>query len=185
MAKKKKTSKKDEKQEFNYSVELIGLLLIVIGIVGIGFGIVGAMVKKFAMFLVGEFWWAILALLLFMGFYMLIKRKLPNFFSSKLLGLYIFIIVILVMAHAGFIKDYAPKQIMDATITNYNSRISTFKSGSSIFTSGQSGINVGGGIIGAGCAYALTSLFGKVGTIVVLFALVLFAIVMLFRRSYC
>ena len=183
MAKKKKTSKKDEKKEFNYSVELIGLLLIVIGIIGIGFGIVGAMVKKFAMFLVGEFWWAILALLLFMGFYMLIKRKLPNFFSSKLLGLYIFIIVVLVMAHAGFINDYAdtaPKQIIDATITNYNSRISTFKSGSSVFTSGQSGINVGGGIIGAGCAYALSSLFGKIGTIVVLFALVLFAIVMLF-----
>ena len=180
MAKKKKTSKKDEKKEFNYSVELIGLLLIVIGIVGVGFGIVGAMVKQFAMFLVGEFWWAILALLLFMGFYMLIKRKLPSFFSSKLVGLYIFILVVLVMAHAGFIKNYAPKDIINQTITNYNSRIDSFKSGSSVFTSGQSSINVGGGIIGAGCAYALTSLFGKIGTIVVLFALVLFAIVMLF-----
>ena len=180
MAKKKKTSKKDEKKDFNYSVELIGLLLIVIGIVGIGFGIVGAMVKKFAMFLVGEFWWLVLGLLLFMGFYMLIKRKLPNFFSSKLLGFYILVIVVLVLAHVGFINKYQPKEIIDATLTNYNSRISTFKSGASVFTSGQQSINVGGGIVGAGCAYALTSLFGKVGSIVVLFALVLFAIVMLF-----
>ncbi len=180
MAKKKKTSKKDEKKDFNYSVELIGLLLIVIGIVGIGFGIVGAMIKKFAMFLVGEFWWVVLGLLLFMGFYMLIKRKLPNFFSSKLLGVYIMILVVLVLAHIGFINNYAPKEIIDATLTNYNSRISTFKTGGSVISSGQQSINVGGGIVGAGCAYALTSLFGKVGTFIVLVALVLFAIVMLF-----
>ena len=180
MAKKKKTSKKDEKKNFNYSVELIGLLLIVIGIIGFGFGPVGEMIKKFAMFLVGEFWWSILGLLLFLGFYMLIKRKLPSFFSFKLVSVYILILVILVLAHKGFIDKYEPKDIIDATLTNYNTRIDTFKEGSSIFTSGQTSINVGGGIIGAGCSYVLVNMFSKVGTIIVLFALVIFSLVMLF-----
>jgi hypothetical protein len=66
MAKKKKTSKKQEKKEFSYSAELIGILLIVIGILGLGFGPVGIIIKKFSMFLVGEFWWSILILVFFM-----------------------------------------------------------------------------------------------------------------------
>ena len=62
MAKKKK-SRKSQKKELNYSVELIGLLLILLGILGFGFGLLGALIKKFAMFLIGE-WWAIILLLL-------------------------------------------------------------------------------------------------------------------------
>ncbi len=181
MAKKKKTSKKQEKSEFNYSPELIGILLILMGIVGLGkFGIVGTIIKKFAMFLVGEWWFTILFLLLFMGLFMIIKRKLPNFFNSKLLGVYIIIIVVLVTAHFGFINNYQPNDIINATISNYQSRIGTMSDNSSMLTSGQKSINIGGGVLGAGCSYVLANLFGKVGTIVVLAALTILAIVMLF-----
>ncbi len=180
MAKKRKTSKKQEKKEFSYSAELIGILLILIGILGFGFGSVGIFIKKFAMFLVGEFWWSILILILFMGFYMIVKRKLPNFFSSKLLGLYILIMVALVGAHFGFIQNYKSADIIDSTLTNYQSRIGTIKEGAGILTSGQKSINVGGGIIGAGFSWCFASLFGATGTIIVLVALLIFAIVMLF-----
>lgn len=181
MAKKKKTSKKQEKTEFNYSPELIGIILILMGIVGLGkFGIVGTVIKKFAMFLVGEWWFTILFLLLFLGLYMIIKRKLPNFFNSKLLGVYIIIIVVLVTAHFGFINNYNPDDIISSTINNYQSRIGTMSENSSMLTSGQKSINIGGGVIGAGCSYVLANLFGKIGTIVVLAALTILAIVMLF-----
>ncbi|MGN1370997.1 MAG: DNA translocase FtsK [Candidatus Coprovivens sp.] len=180
MAKKKKTSKKQEKKEFTYSAELIGILLIVIGILGFGFGPVGIILKKFAMFLVGEFWWSILLLLFFMGSFMIVKRKLPNFFNSKLLGLYILIIVALVSAHFGFIQNYKTVDIIDSTLANYQSRISTIKEGAGILTSGQKSINVGGGIIGAGFSWCFASLFGSTGTIIVLIALLILAIVMLF-----
>lgn len=181
MAKKKKTSKKQEKSEFNYSPELIGIVLILMGIVGLGkFGIVGTVIKKFAMFLVGEWWFTILFLLLFMGLYMIIKRKLPNFFDSKLVGVYIIIMVVLVTAHFGFINNYQPNDIIDATISNYQSRIGTISDNSSFLTSGQKSINIGGGVLGAGCSYVLANLFGKIGTIVVLVAFMVLAIVMLF-----
>lgn len=182
MAKKKKTSKKQqEKNEFNYSPEFIGILLILFGLVGLGkFGIVGTIIKKFAMFLVGEWWFTILFLLLFMGMYMIIKRKLPNFFNSKLVGVYIIILVVLVTAHFGFVNNYEPEDIFNATVTNYQSRIGTMSDDASILTSGQKSINIGGGVIGAGFSYVLATLFGKIGTIIALVALTIFAIVMLF-----
>ena len=54
MAKKK--SKKDKnKNKFEYSNEIIGVMVILVGIIGIlGSGIVGNIVRSFAIFLVGE-----------------------------------------------------------------------------------------------------------------------------------
>lgn len=181
MAKKKKTKKDAQPKEFNYSVELIGLLLIVVGIIGFGFGIVGALLKKFAMFLVGEWWALILLLILFMGFFMLIKRKLPNFFTSKLIGLYILVLVVLTASHFNFINNFESKEILHKTMDNYQARIDTMGTSASVFTSGQSSINVGGGIMGAVCSLALSNLFGSIGTYIVLVALALFGIIMLFN----
>ena len=48
--KKRKRRKKDETSSFKYSVELTGLFLILIGIIGFGFGPVGALLKKFSIF---------------------------------------------------------------------------------------------------------------------------------------
>lgn len=180
MAKKKKKSKEKEKSQFNYSAEMIGLLLILIGILGFGFGPVGALIKKFAMFLVGELWLLIQLVVLFMGGYMLLKRKLPEFFTSRLIGFYILIIVVLVGAHFGFINAYEPNQIITKTMDSYQSRISTMGTNASIFTSGQESINIGGGIIGGGIAFVLDTLFGKVGAIIVLVALTIFGIVLMF-----
>jgi S-DNA-T family DNA segregation ATPase FtsK/SpoIIIE len=134
--------------------------LILLGILGFGFGPVGLVIKKFAMFLVGEFWWAILLLTLFMGMFMLFKRTLPNFFTTKLLGLYILLIIIFVTAHFGYIESYKPNEIVDSTITNYQSRIKTISGDASVLTSGQKSINIGGGIVGAGFSYVFANLFG-------------------------
>ena len=102
MAKKKKTSGEGTKSP-GYSVELVGLVLILVGLIGFGFGPVGSLLKKFAMFLLGEWWPLILLFVLVIGFYMLIKRSLPKFLSQRLIGLYVLIIVVLVASHFGFI----------------------------------------------------------------------------------
>ncbi len=180
MAKKKKSSKEKEKSNFNYSVELIGLLLISVGIIGFGFGAVGAIIKKFAMFLVGEWWALILVTVLFMGVYMLVKRKLPNFFTSKLFGLYLLLLVIFTASHFSFINNYPSKEIMTQTSSSYQSRISTMGTNASLFTSGDGSIKIGGGILGAGCSLVLVNLFGQVGTIIILVVVSIFSIVMLF-----
>ncbi len=181
MAKKKK-SKDAEANKFAYSVELTGLILILIGLIGFGFGPVGTLIKKFAMFLLGEWWPAILILVLFLGFYMLIKRKLPNFFSAKLIGIYIFIIVILVMSHFTFIKECeSASDIFQATIDNYMLRVASIGNTNALATSGQTSIVIGGGIIGAVFSFGSASLFGATGTYIVLAFMSIFGLILLFN----
>ena len=181
MAKKKKSSSENSKN-LGYSVELTGLVLILIGLIGFGFGPVGALIKKFAMFLLGEWWPLILIFVLVIGFYMLIKRKLPNFFSARYMGLYLLLIVILVLSHLTFVKDVEnPSSIFEATLNNYMSRVASIGNNNALTSSGQTSIVIGGGIIGAVFAFGSDSLFGLNGTYIVLAFVALFGIVLLFN----
>ncbi len=185
MAKKKKT-KASENNEFPYSVEVTGLILILIGLIGFGFGPVGSMIKKFAMFLVGGFLWIFLLIfLLFLGFYMLFKRKLPKFLSQRLIGLYVIIIVILIAAHFGFIKNCSGAgDIIKTTVDQYMERISTIGSNTALFTSGDTSVEIGGGILGALFSVSLSSLFGMTGTKIVCIILGIFGLILLFNITF-
>lgn len=181
MAKKKKSSSENSKNS-GYSVELTGLVLILIGLIGFGFGPVGALIKKFAMFLLGEWWPLILIFVLVIGFYMLIKRKLPNFFSARYMGLYLLLIVVLVLSHLTFVKDVEnPSSIFEATLNNYMSRVASIGNNNALTSSGQTSIVIGGGIIGAVFAFGSDALFGLNGTYIVLAFVALFGIVLLFN----
>ncbi len=182
MAKKKKT-KAQEKENFEYSVELTGLILILIGIIGFGFGLVGSFLKKFAMFLVGGWAWIFLLIfILCLGSYMLFKRKLPKFLSQRLIGFYVLIIVILVASHFGFIEQCKnASDIFQTTIDQYMERIATIGNNTALFTSGDTSIEIGGGIIGATFSVLLSSLFGLGGTKIVSVILVIFALVLIFN----
>ena len=160
MAKKKKT--KDSSNNSSYSVELTGLILILIGVIGFGFGFIGSILKKFAMFLAGTWWMVILIALIILGVYMLYKRKMPKFSDQKLIGLYIFFIIILVASHFEFLKITGnPKEILMETYNNYMERISTITASNALNTSGVTTIVIGGGFIGALFTAALYGLFGK------------------------
>ena len=180
MAKKKKRKNSDDKAK-GYSVELTGLIIVLIGIIGFGFGIVGAMIKKFAIFLVGEFWFALLILLVIIGIMMLFRRNLPNFKSAKWTGIFILLAVILILAHATFIKNnYTFTNVLNATKDNYMERIATINGTGPILSSGQSSISVGGGIIGALLAGGLVQLFGYIGTMITISICAIFGIVLFF-----
>ena len=180
MAKKKKT--KDSNNSNSYSVELTGLILILIGVIGFGFGFIGSILKKFAMFLAGSWWIIILITLIILGVYMLYKRKMPKFSDQKLIGLYIFFIILLVASHFEFLSITGnPKEILMETYNNYMERISTITSTNALNTSGVTTIVIGGGFIGALFTAALYGLFGKNGTIVILVLLGIFASVLTFN----
>lgn len=183
--KKHKRRKNEKTSNFKYSVELTGLFLILIGIIGFGFGPVGSLLKKFSIFLVGTWWMFLLIGLLILGSYMLFKRKLPKFFSGKLIGLYVIFIVILVASHFGFIEHAnASKDIFKTTMDNYMERISTINGKTALFTSGSTSIEVGGGIVGATFSFFLSSLFGLNGTKVVEVILLLFGLILLFDITF-
>ena len=180
MAKRKRS--KDSQKSPKYSVELTGLVLILIGIIGMGFGYIGSFIKQFMMFLAGEFWFILLFAILILGFSMLFKRKLPNFFSQRLIGLYVLFIIILVLGHFQILKSNQNfSSLMQITYNNYMNRIDTINVSDSLFSSGTSSIVIGGGFIGAIFAGLLNICFGLTGTKIVLVILGLFAFILIFN----
>ena len=104
MAKKKVSN--EVKTEFPYVKEIEGLGLILIGILGIGrFGPIGRIIRSFAVFLFGTWYLLFLVMCLLIGLIILIKRKKPTYVTSRLIGVYIIIVTILIIAHLDYIND--------------------------------------------------------------------------------
>lgn len=174
MAKRKKQS--EEKSGFQYTNELIGLLLILLSITGLGnFGIVGGLIKKFAIFLFGNWFFLFLILTLCLGVILIAKRGKINYFSGRLIGIYSIIIAILLFSHINYIKDnnLITQDIFKMTMNNIE--IS--------FDSQNEITNTGGGIVGAAFSWAFVSLFAVEGTYIVMIIIVIFGLIMLFDLS--
>lgn len=159
MAKKKQ--KKDNKSSgFKYPIEIKGIILIVISIIGmLGYkaNILGTIFKGFAMFLMGSFDFIILLLIFIAGGYMLVKRKNPKYFGTRLIGLYIFLIGLLALAHLNYIGDKPDFfKTMKETIDEFVRCINTEAN------------FPGGGILGACIISILYILLGKMGSIIVI-----------------
>ena len=113
---------------------------------------------------------------------MLYKRKMPKFTTQKLIGIYIFIIVLLVASHFEFLnQETSPQKILSATYNNFMERISTIGANNALETNGTTSIVIGGGFIGALFISLLYGLFGKTGSIVILVVLCIFAAVLTFN----
>lgn len=178
MAKRKKSK---ESANAGMSIELTGLILAITGIIGFGFGYVGTLIKEFAMFLLGSWWIIFVIYLLLAGLFMLFKRKMPKFFSSRLIGFYLVLLVILVASHFTFLnKTGSVSEILKVTLDMFMDRINTIDVSNSILNAGNTSIAIGGGLLGAVFISALYFLFAKVGTIVVLVVIALFGFILLF-----
>ena len=91
MAKRKR--RRQEDTGFRYPIEIKGIIFIVIAVIGfLGYkaNILGTVVKGFCMFLMGSFDFIVLGFLFITGGYMLVKREKPRYFSSRMIGIYIF-----------------------------------------------------------------------------------------------
>ena len=169
MAKKKsRKTKKNEKP--TYLVELYGVILILIAILGIGkYGVVGRVVASFALFLVGNLYFFLLIVLLITGIFIIINRKGVNMLSSKMIGIYLFVIGIVVLMHQNYVLDNInTSKIFTETIDYLMLGIEKIMD-----KSVQAGIfnmalaNTGGGLLGAIFSSLFYALFEAPGTKVV------------------
>ena len=174
MAKRKK--RKEVKKSKDYVVELKGILLLLICIIGCcPFGVVADIIKGFASFLVGVWWAEALILVGICGIYMIVKRKKPEFFTPKLVGLYIIIIAICILSHVGYIKNLNSDtidvnhfklvdngvEVVQATVSNMLDFV-------------NNGVKLsGGGVIGAVFASVLCALLTLNGALVVSITLII------------
>ena len=179
MAKRKK--RKEIKKGKEYAVELKGIMLILISIIGCcPFGVVADIIKGFASFLVGVWWAELLIIIGICGIYMIINRKKPDFFTAKLVGLYIIIIAVCMLSHIGYIKNLNSDtidvnhfkivdngvEVIQATVSNMLDFV-------------NNGVKLsGGGVIGAFFASILCGLLTLNGTLVVSITLIICGFIM-------
>lgn len=167
---KKKQKKKENNSGFKYPIEIKGIIFIVIAIIGfLGFkaNILGTIIKGFAMFLMGSFDFIVLLIMLISGFYMLVKRENPKYFSSRMIGIYIFLIGLLSLAHLNYLDTNSSffdtmKSTIDEVIKCINTKVSF----------------AGGGVIGAFFISIFYYLLGKMGSIIVISVLMLIGVIL-------
>ena len=158
----KKKRKKAVKKSFNYSAEIAGIILILIAILGIGkYGPVGRLIASFGLFIVGSLYNVFLVVLFIVGGYLLLKREWPDFFSTKLVGVYIFVLGLLIMMHREFILENNGnialifKETIDQLVMSFNSIMNTGTL--------ENWLAVGGGLIGGVLAALFVKLFSYQG----------------------
>ena len=178
MAKNKK--RKDENVEpKGYIIELKGILLVLVAIIGLcPFGIVAEFIKGFSCFLFGTLWALFLVVLGICGFYTIITRKFPKILSAKTVGIFVILIGVLTLLHLPYVKAKGIDannfnitengiSVLESTVNNVMSYIKT----------NIGGTDTGGGIIGAIFVSVFVSLLTLNGTIFVSIALIVCGVI--------
>ncbi|HLR54020.1 MAG TPA: DNA translocase FtsK [Pseudogracilibacillus sp.] len=190
MAKKKQTSKNKKQNKTRktkskklFQTEVTGLLCILLAVFSIGSTFIGdgfipTLLENAWRFLFG-FWYFITAVVLFiLGFYIVIKRTLPTFFTKRAIGLYVLFLGLLLSTHI-LLFDRMPASVGDVSVmqTTWSNYVQ--------FVKGNAGSNVlGGGMIGA-LFYAISHyLFSSLGSKVVVIFIFLLSILILTNVSF-
>lgn len=124
--------------------------------------------------MVGNIYIFLLVSVLLLGGYLIVKRKSPDFFSLRWIGLYVIVIAFLILLHTKYIINNSQEGLKIITET-FNNLLLTFKSTAAIS-------NSGGGIIGALFTFAFYSLF-KDGTTIVVVTMIVIGVILLFNTS--
>ena len=159
---KRKRKKTTKKQTLELKKEVYAVLFIIATIMGLGkLGPVGRLVASFSLFLTGSTYMITLVVVLLLSIYTFIKGEWPEFFSTKSLGIYLFVIGLLSFMHWDFIMlNHGNSSLIFRETLNELS-----KGFNSIMQSGTVGdsISVGGGIIGGVFALIFSKLFSELG----------------------
>ena len=170
MAKKKQ---KKDKDKFEYSNEIIGVLLILLSIIGmLGSGLAGNFIKSFAVFLVGVAYFPLLIIFLILGVYLIVKREVPQLINRTLIGAYLIVLAVLTFIHMEYLNKVGGTEIINETFKNV---MLAFKSADVIK-------NCGGGMIGAILLYLFNLAFAD-GVIVVIITLIVLGIILMLNTS--
>lgn len=169
MAKKKKRKiEKETEIKNSYTIEILGVLLIFVIVIGIWEkGAIGEIISKFAKYLAGSWSVVFLVLLSFIGLYMIVHRHKPKLMGMRIFGLYIALLGALMFAHSKMVLVNA--ESMSETIKE---TINTF-----IQSMDSNAMIPGGGIIGALIASICVKLVAVEGTYVIASLLIVYGFI--------
>lgn len=172
---KKKASLKD-----TLKYELIGLALLALSLIALAkLGTVGIAIVQLFRFFVGEWHFAISIGLLLSSLYIMFKRARPNFFTRRLIGIYLFIFAFLILSHLRLFEVLAGQEgFQDSSVIRNTWDLYWLE-----VTGGASFHNLGGGLIGA-IGYATSYfLFDTLGTYLMSLLCILISFVFITGKS--
>ena len=194
MAKRKR--KRETKNKLSFSVEIYSIILILLGVLGIcGYGPCGKLICAFFAFLFGTLYLVPLIGIILIGVYLLFTKHYPDFFGSKVAGLVLVLIGLLIVVHMSYIT----KPIENGDTITWNRIISnTFNEVVNVFSTMEGKTrsiafaNTGGGMIGGLLLSLNYSLFDIEGTKIIYWILIVgggllftgLSIVEIIKRGY-
>lgn len=174
----KKKKRKEVKKDNNAWIEVKGILLILITVIGLcKFKPLSNIINGFAGFLVGVWWGVLLLLVGIIGGYMIVKRSKPDLLTSHFIGLYVIIIGLLALSHVGYIDKNITKSLEEGQSLSYGVVFEETFNNLNNFIDGSLDIQ-GGGIIGALFGVTLVKLLSITGANVVSIVLMVCGFIM-------
>ncbi|EIM0150250.1 DNA translocase FtsK [Listeria monocytogenes] len=164
---KKTSTRSKKKQSASFRLEITGVILIAIGVIGLlQLGFVGRGFFALAEMFVGLLSYVLLAGSVILGGYMVIRRKMPHLFSKRLIGIYLIVLGFLTYIHMYFI------------IHNLGANASVVSSTwklvlENLFRPNQVGF-VGGGMFGAVITSITYFLLDRLGTNLIAVLLIIY-----------
>ncbi|EHC6230671.1 DNA translocase FtsK [Listeria monocytogenes serotype 1/2a] len=164
---KKSSTRSKKKQSASFRLEITGVILIAIGVIGLlQLGFVGRGFFALAEMFVGLLSYVLLAGSVILGGYMVIRRKMPHLFSKRLVGIYLIVLGFLTYIHMYFI------------IHNLGANASVVSSTwklvlENLFRPNQVSF-VGGGMIGAAITSITYFLLDRLGTNLIAVLLIIY-----------
>ncbi|CUL38036.1 DNA translocase FtsK [Listeria monocytogenes] len=164
---KKSSTRSKKKQSASFRLEITGVILIAIGVIGLlQLGFVGRGFFALAEMFVGLLSYVLLAGSVILGGYMVIRRKMPHLFSKRLVGIYLIVLGFLTYIHMYFIiHDLGA----NASVVSSTWKLVL----ENLFRPNQVGF-VGGGMIGAAITSITYFLLDRLGTNLIAVLLIIY-----------
>ena len=167
-----------KKKSLKLKKEIIGITMVLVAILGFGkLGIVGKFICASLMFLFGYIGlYMMLAALLVIGLILVLKKEEIDFFSARMIGIYVLFLSILILMHQSFIKD---NQVVAFAFNNtMNKLVECFKA---FLTTGTitDYFGAGGGLLGGILSIIFVKLFSFKGMLIVSWVLIFISLVLI------
>ena len=169
MAKEKKEELNGEKKKLSYETEiaLLGLLIAIVSLIGLlNQGYFGSIITYLLVFIFGSWYYLVLLGLIYLGFYLFIKRKKPKFISTITTLSFVLLVAFLAIASSKY--DGAT---LSNWYTYYSAAFDRCKEG--IHVNIDKINQVGGGVVGYSMYALLVTALGQFMSNVIIVVLVL------------
>ncbi len=171
MANKKKSKKKELKFENEVLIYIIALALIVISLIAIlRQGLIGEFLSNIGRFLVGSYYGVLFGLLLVTGFVIPFRNSLPTIKSRPIFALVVLFIALILWSAIPEDPTLVGWDVLSYYITHSNE----------IF---HNTLPAQGGIIGAFLYAILSLLIDRIGTIIVIVAMLILCLLLLIKKE--